>query len=63
MDPKADPIEPLLTVAEAAGILKCSLKTIRRRIDGGDLAVVRDGKLIRVRPEDLRRYITSRRHG
>ena len=55
--------ERLLTVEEVARILGCSIKTIRRRIDKGELAVIRDGRLIRAHPDDLRRYIAQRRFG
>jgi excisionase family DNA binding protein len=66
-DPKtanaAAVMQPLLTLEEAAGVLNVSLKTIRRRIDAGELAVIRDGRIIRIRPEDLARYVSQRRHG
>jgi len=54
------PLEPLLTLKEVAVALDASIKTVRRRIDAGELPVVRDGRLIRVRPPDLRTYIAAR---
>lgn len=57
------PPQKLLTLPDVAEILGCSLKTLRRRIDAGELAVIRDGRLIRVHPDDLNRYIQSRRFG
>lgn len=57
------PPQKLLTLPDVAEILGCSLKTLRRRIDAGELAVIRDGRLIRVHPEDLDRYIQRRRFG
>ena len=51
----------LLTLQGAAGILNTSMKTLRRRIDAGELPVIRDGRLVRVHPADLERYISARR--
>lgn len=53
----------LLTLQDTAAALGCSVKTLRRRIADGQLAVIRDGRLVRVDPEDLERYIRSRRFG
>jgi excisionase family DNA binding protein len=60
------PLEPpvrLFTLDEVCTVLGCSLKTLRRRIDDGALAVIRDGRLVRVHPDDLARYIRQRRFG
>lgn len=54
-------LRPLLTLDEASTILGCSVKSVRRRIAAGDLPVVRDGRLVRVHPDDLDRYIRARR--
>jgi len=51
----------LLTLRDAAGILNTSMKTLRRRIDAGQLPVIRDGRILRVHPADLQRYISARR--
>ena len=51
----------LLTLRDAAGILNTSMKTLRRRIDAGQLPVIRDGRILRVHPADLARYISARR--
>ena len=56
-------LEKLLTETDASEILGCSVRTIRRRIEAGDLAVIRDGRLKRIQPEDLRIYIRNRRFG
>lgn len=51
----------LMTLEEVAETLNISLKTLRRRIEAGALPVIRDGRLLRVHPADLERYIASRR--
>lgn len=62
--PKQSPLPAkLLSLSEAAEILNCSLKTIRRRVDAGKLATIRDGGMIRVNPEDLKLYIQNHRFG
>ena len=57
------PPVPLLTLEDVRQVLGCSLKTLRRRIEDGALAVIRDGCLIRIHPDDLQRYIQQRRYG
>ena len=52
--------ERLMTVKDVATAMKASTKTVRRRIEAGDLPVVRDGRLIRIRPMDFRRYLASK---
>lgn len=59
---KPDSLPRLLRPDEAAEVLGVSLKTVRRRIETGALPAVRDGRLIRVHPNDLERYITARRN-
>jgi len=51
----------LLTLRDTADILNTSMKTLRRRIDAGELPVIRDGRIVRVHPRDLERYISARR--
>jgi len=51
----------LLTIQDAAAAIGCSVKTLRRRIEDGALPVFRDGRLIRIHPDDLARFINSRR--
>ncbi len=55
-------LTPLLTLQDSADILQVSLKTLRRRIDAGELPVIRDGRILRVHPNDLERYISARRN-
>ena len=62
---KTDPVGQLrlLSLAETCAVLGCSMKTLRRRIAAGEIAVIRDGRLIHIHPDDLERYIRQRRHG
>jgi excisionase family DNA binding protein len=52
--------ERLLTLSEAAGLVGCSVRTLRRRIERGSLPVFRDGRIVRVRELDLAGYIGRR---
>jgi excisionase family DNA binding protein len=64
MTPPSRELPPrLLTLDEARQVIGCSLKTLRRRIAEGAIAVIRDRRLIRIHPDDLARYIQQRRHG
>ncbi len=60
MTKRDDVPEPLMTVKEVAADMKVSEKTVRRRIAAGELAAIRDGRLIRIRPKDYRRYLESK---
>ncbi len=48
---------PLLTVPDAADFINMSEKTIRRRIDDGQLPVHRIGNRIRIDQDELRRFL------
>ena len=50
-------IDSLLTVAEVAEILQLSVRSVRRLIAEKKLRIVRIGRAVRVRPEDLRSFI------
>ena len=50
----------LLTLEEAAGRLGCSVSTVKRRVQDGALPAFIDGRLVRVREEDLRRFVLER---
>lgn len=54
------PLEPLLTIKEVAEALHACERTVRRRINAGQLLAVRDGRMVKVRPVDLRAYIAAR---
>ena len=56
MKKPADELERLLKVSEAAELENVSDKTIQRRIASGELPAIRDGRLLRIRPQDLRVY-------
>jgi excisionase family DNA binding protein len=58
--PRREPPQ-LLTLAETARALGCSIKTLRRRIATREMPAIRDGRLLRVDAEDLRRYLAMRR--
>jgi len=47
-------------VKDVAAAMKASDKTVRRRIAAGELPVIRDGRLIRIRPKDYRNYLISK---
>ena len=54
-------IEPLLTVQEAAGILRLSLPTLYRLVKAGELPAYRIGKLrLAFKADDLIRYVNER---
>lgn len=50
----------LLTLPEAAEELRCSRRTLERRIAAGELAVFRDGRRVAVPADVLRRYLAER---
>lgn len=58
---KSAPVPRLMRLDEVAEVLGVSMKTIRRRIEAGELPVIRDGRLVRVHPNDLDRYVAARR--
>lgn len=45
-----------LTVGEVAARLRCSVKTVRRKIAAGEIEAVRIGTLVRVAPEAVAEY-------
>lgn len=53
------PIEPLLTVAEVAGMLRVSNMTVYRLIKNGQLGAIRVGKNYRIRQADLDAYLNA----
>ena len=55
-----DVSEPLMTVREVAAAMNASEKTVRRRIAADELAAIRDGRMIRIRPKDYRSYLESK---
>ncbi len=56
-------LKQLLTVKKTAQILNNSEKTVRRRIKLSKLPVIRDGRNVRIHPDDLDRYIARNRRG
>jgi excisionase family DNA binding protein len=53
-------VEDLLTIDEAAALLRMSKKTFRRRMNQGEFAIVRDRRLVLVLRPSLVDYL--RRH-
>lgn len=49
--------DQLLTLQQVADRLQVSMSTVRRLVDAGKLKAVRIGRNLRVRPEDLSKYI------
>ena len=49
--------EPLLTVADVARALRLSVRSVRRIVAEDQLPIVRIGRAVRVRREDLRSFI------
>lgn len=52
--------ERLLTIPDAAERLQVSIKTIRRWIEGGELAAAKLGAQWRIRPRDLDDFVRDR---
>ena len=52
-------MQPLLTAEEVAGILRCSVHTVRRRVQEGRLRPVREGARapLRFTDSEVRNYI------
>ena len=50
----------LLTLEEAARLLGCSTRTLRRRAAAGALPVFRDGRLVRIPEGALAGYVAAR---
>jgi excisionase family DNA binding protein len=59
--PFARPLEPLLTISQAAALLQVSEKTIRRRIAEGGLVAHRVGAQWRLAPRDVADYLRDGR--
>ena len=51
----------LLTRREVAGICKVSLRTVTRWLQKGNLPAVRLGRNVRIRRDDLERFIQAHR--
>jgi excisionase family DNA binding protein len=52
-------MRPLLTVAEVGELLRLSPRQVRRFIADGRLRVVRLGRAIRIRPQDVEALVAS----
>jgi excisionase family DNA binding protein len=56
---RAEGLQQLLTVADAARILNVSERTVRRLIASGSLCAVWIGRSVRLRPRDIERLIAE----
>ena len=54
-------MDRLLTVGEAASWLNVSEKTIRRLIASGRIKCIRLGRLVRLEPADVSRFVEARK--
>ncbi len=62
MDGSGQNIAPrLLTMAEVANAIGCSLRTVERAIERRQLVATRIGRAVRVSVDDLRTYLDSHR--
>ena len=51
----------LLTLDEAADLLRCSKATVRRRIAARKIPAVQDGRLVRIKLADLQAFLRAAR--
>ena len=58
--PPIQPVPLVMTVEEAAEILRCSTATVKNYIHGHELVAVKIGRERRVRGEDLYEFISRR---
>jgi excisionase family DNA binding protein len=49
----------MMTIKEVAELLNVHEKTVRRRINTGALPVVRSGRIIRIHPKELNRFLAD----
>lgn len=52
-------VSPYLTAAEVAALLRVDPQTVRRWCATGELPSVRAGRVIRIRREDVDRFVRS----
>lgn len=51
---------PLLTIDDAAFLLRVSKKTISRRIASGQLAAIHDGRIVRIHREAVDAFVAAK---
>ena len=54
--------DQLLTLQQVADRLQVSMSTVRRLVDAGKLKAIKIGRNLRVRPEDLAKYIEEAKY-
>jgi excisionase family DNA binding protein len=52
--------EQLLTAEDVARTTRSSIRTVRRWIAGGELEAIRLGRLVRITPTALRKFLCSK---
>ena len=52
-------MEQLLTVAEVAAWLRCSLVTIYRRVEQGQIPHIKTGRTVRFDRRDIERFLSE----
>ncbi len=50
----------LLTIDEVAAALRCSKRTVENLVSSRSIRVVRIGRMVRVRQEDLQQFVERR---
>lgn len=58
-----NPMSPLLRLKEAASLLNCSVKTVRRLIDSCQIVAHRRGRSLVIKTEVLKRFINDLSEG
>ena len=56
-------LEPLLNYKQVGGLLGVTDRTVWKLVDLGQLPAVRVGRLVRIDPRDLRRFIEQAKGG
>lgn len=51
---------PLLTIGEVASLLRVSKKTVMRRVASGELAAIRDGRIVRIHREAVDAFVATK---
>lgn len=58
---RSEPLQALLDYETAALLLKCSPRLVRKLVESRRLASVKVGRLVRIEPEAIERYVEANR--